>query len=428
MFFQEISASLYAWDLADEGIERILGNLQEMTRCNSVYLIALMHHEKRPLTDFFYPHNPVRKTYCPEDSRVYWHPDLRFYDGTPIKPLTSSRDLLKETDWLAQCIDAVRKRGLRTGVEISHTIIDKERAASQFPQCMQHDIYGNRIGAAGAAALICFNNPDARAYAIGLFVELASRYDLDFIQTCLIPFAAGRAQQGANQDAGRVLGTVLGGCFCESCAKAAAARGLDLAKIKHDLLPLADSLTRPTLEQAHELALLMAGNTSPAAILMENPSLYSWLNFRRDCITDFFREVHERVHAAKPAIDLRLNAYISANAELSGIDLRALKPHLDSIRSSHYSEQSGSAQQLEHKRRWLLSVRRAVGDDMYFLSAIGVRPKATPELIRQGVVISAECGADGLTMEHYDGASFSNLRAIKEGMEMADVEMEEKPF
>jgi hypothetical protein len=60
---------------------------------------------------------------------------------------------------------------------------------------------------------------------------------------------------------------------------------------------------------------------------------------------------------------------------------------------------------------------------MPFLSAIGIRPKATPEIIRQGVVVSAECGVDGLTMGHYDGASFKNLRAIKEGMELADVEI-----
>jgi hypothetical protein len=59
---------------------------------------------------------------------------------------------------------------------------------------------------------------------------------------------------------------------------------------------------------------------------------------------------------------------------------------------------------------------------MHFLSAIGVRPKATPEIIRQGVVISAQCGADGITMGHYDGATFSHLRAIREGMELADVE------
>ena len=91
MYFNEISASLYPWDLADEGIERPLDNLQEMSGVNSVYLIALMHLEKRPLTDYFYPHNPVRKVYYPEDSRAYWLPDMSFYDGTPIKPRTRAR-------------------------------------------------------------------------------------------------------------------------------------------------------------------------------------------------------------------------------------------------------------------------------------------------------------------------------------------------
>jgi len=143
MFFSEISGSLYAWDLADEGIERILDNLQEMTACNSTYLIALMHHEKRPLTDYFYPHNPVRKTYCPEDSRAYFRPDPKFYGR--IKPLTSDRDFLKGTDWLLVLIDAARKRGMKTGVELSHTLIDSERAQNEFPDCMQHDIYGNRL-------------------------------------------------------------------------------------------------------------------------------------------------------------------------------------------------------------------------------------------------------------------------------------------
>jgi len=60
---------------------------------------------------------------------------------------------------------------------------------------------------------------------------------------------------------------------------------------------------------------------------------------------------------------------------------------------------------------------------MPFLSAIGVRPKATPELVRAGVVVSAESGCDGITIGHYDGARFRNLRAIKEGLEAADVEM-----
>jgi len=332
MYFNEVSASLYAWDLADEGIERPLDNLQEMSGVNSVYLIALMHLEKRPLTDYFYPHNPVRKVYYPEDSRAYWLPDMSFYENTPIKPRTSDRDLLRGTDWLLGLIDAARKRGMKTGVELSHTFIDSERAAGEFAYAMQHDIYGNRI-----SKLLCFNNPDAREYAVSLFVELVTRYDVDYIQTCMIPFSAGRSPGGRNQDAGRVIGTAMGGCFCQHCAKAAADDGLDFDKIF--------------------------------------------------------------------------------------ADMRALKPCLDSIRSSDYSEQSGNPERMEHKRRWLLSVRRAIGNEMPLLSAIGVRPKANPELIRQGVVISALCGADGITLGHYDGAPYSHLRAIREGMERGDVEM-----
>ncbi len=413
MFMSEICASLYAWDLADEGVERILDNLQEMTGCDSAYLIALMHHEKRPLTDYFYPHNPVRKTYMPEDSRAYFRPDPALYGR--IAPQTSDRELLRGTDWLEQLVSAARKRGMKTGVELSHTLVDSERAEREFPDCIQQDIYGNRLG-----KLLCFNSPDAREYIAAVFADVVTNYDVDYVQTCMIPFEAGRRSSHPTVN---LVGTTLGGCFCASCRAAAEAEGIDFDTIVDALRPLADSVRDPDLAQAHEMALLEASNTSPEAILLEVPELYQWLAFRRDTLTRMFGEIHDRVHGIKPGIDLRLNAYISSYQELSGLDMRALRPHLDSIRSSDYSEQSGDPERLEYKRRWLLSVRRAIGDEMPFYSAIGVRPNATPELIRQGVVVSAQCGADGITMGHYDGAPFSHLRAIKEGLELADVEM-----
>ena len=70
----EVSASLYPWDLHDEGIEEILDNLQQMSAVNSVYLLGIMHYEIRPLTSPAFPHNPVRKTWQAEDSRAYGIP------------------------------------------------------------------------------------------------------------------------------------------------------------------------------------------------------------------------------------------------------------------------------------------------------------------------------------------------------------------
>jgi hypothetical protein len=111
----EIAASLYAWDLHDEGIEHILDVLISRAEVNSVYLVGLMHSEKRPLHARHYPHNPVRKSYIPEDSRAYWKPDPSRYKR--IKPMTSGRDFLAGRDWLQELVEAARKRGLRTGCE-----------------------------------------------------------------------------------------------------------------------------------------------------------------------------------------------------------------------------------------------------------------------------------------------------------------------
>ena len=60
MFIKEVASSLYAWDLADEGIATIADNLQERANCNCMYLVGVMHYEKRPLTSLYYTHNTKR--------------------------------------------------------------------------------------------------------------------------------------------------------------------------------------------------------------------------------------------------------------------------------------------------------------------------------------------------------------------------------
>lgn len=379
----EVSASLYAWDLHDEGIETILDNVQQMAAVNSVYLISPMHPEKRPLTSDAFPHNPVRKTWMAEDSRIYWHPEMKRYGR--IQPRLSDHDWLNQTDWVKLLVEAARKRGMKTGVELSHTTIDKERAEGELADCMQRDIRGqicqqqeSRTSPQRYLHPVCPNSPDGRQYIIALFSDLAANYDLDYLQWCTIPFDQG--------------GPDKGGCFCGSCIKTAAAENFDLAKAREVLLK------------------------DPAA----KPEADRWQKFRCDSLARFYKDIAAAVHQIKPKMDLRFNLYFR-NEAAWGVDLKHIRPHLNSLRVMEYTEQQGNPAAMPQKRQWLTHVRDAIGPDFPLLSAIAVRPKATPELIRQGVQIAVDCGVAGITLGHYDGAEFPMLRAIRDGLADAKV-------
>ena len=369
----EVAASLYAWDLHDEGIEKILDNLQSMASVNSVYLVALMHYEKRPLTSPVFPHNPVRQTWQAEDSCIYWHPDLKLYGR--IKPQLSSFDWLNQTDWLNILVKAARKRGLRTGAEISHTVISLEEGQGPLRDCVQEDIHGNPRKNAGRGYPICPNSPDAQKYVLALFSDLTRNYDVDFVQTCLIPFMPG--------------GPDTGGCFCGSCMNAAKQHGIDLAKIKTVLL------------------------TNPQA----EPEASQWQAFREASLIRFYKIMHDGVHSIRPRIEFRFNdAYFGPKRY--GMDLPGLANVWDSIRNSDYSGQkAGDPAELNHRREWFTSERHDVGPNFPIIAGVAVRPKMTPELIRQAIDIGLDINACGLSLGHYDGAEFPMLRAVHEELE-----------
>jgi hypothetical protein len=420
VFWREVVASLYAWDLLDEGLEHILDTLERETLTNSTYLVALMHDEKRPLTDFYYPHNPRRKVYWTEDSRAYWVPRPEAYRDSRIKPRLTDNAELQGHDWLQELIDGSRERGMTVGVELSHTWIDKERARGELADCVQRDIYGETFD-----QQVCFNHPDVRAYGRALYTDLVGGYDVDFVQTCVRGFNPGRGQPWAaslSPELARLVGVTLGGCFCEHCRTAAERHGIHWDDMVSRLRWLADGYNRNGHKQAFEMNLLTRSSTTPTALLAEIPELYAFLRFRVESLTSFYAEVYASAHAAGPEIDVRLNHY-AMYPELMGLDLRAVDPYVDSVRSSNYAEQTGDPAQMERKRAYLHSIRRAIGVDKYFLSAVSPRPKATPELVQQGILVSAQCGADALTIGHYDGAWMDCLRAIKQGIEEAGIEI-----
>ena len=285
MFWKEVVASLYPWDLLDEGLDNILDTLERDTLTNSTYLVALMHDEKRPLTDFYYPHNPQRKVYWTEDSRAYWKPNADSYADCRILPRVSDRPEIRERDWLQELIDGSRQRGMTVGAELSHTWIDKARMREELEDVRQRDIFGAAID-----GHMCPNHPDVRAYGTALYLDLATHYDIDFIQTCMLGFYPGGRQPWAGSGAGeamRLLNITTGGCFCQHCQASAEARGLNWQAIADRLRWFAEGFNRYNHRQSFELRQLQESSTTATALLAELPELYAFLRFRTSSLTGF---------------------------------------------------------------------------------------------------------------------------------------------
>lgn len=428
MYIKEVAASLYPWDLADQTAETCIDNLVEHSNVNSVYLVGVMHKEKRPLTSLFYTLDPVRKYYLPENSRVYYHVDLQDFSKTKMKPDFTEREFLKEKDWLDELIRCGRKKGLKVGVEISHTFYDTKKAAEENPEFLQRDIYGNIID-----KFFCSNNPDVHEYMKALFLSTVKHHDVDFIQTCMMLFHEGKEveqpwflkEKDPGNHLGHLLGVLRGGCFCDHCGAKAKAMGYDWDRIKTDLKKLsdtADSVLHGNIENVMDKDLLLGSNLTDAGFLLENPSLYQWMEFRMRCITELFGDIYQSVKAVKPNVEFRYNNYLRF-PEYAGLDFNAVKNYVDSIRDSDYSEQTGAEDKFRYKQNTILKIRRGIGCEKPILAAFACRPKATPELINESFKVLSTLGIDGLSLGHYDGSTFELLDAVRDSMQQNGMEI-----
>ena len=427
MIIKEIAASLYPWDLADEGIEAIVEKLVTQASVNSIYLVGVMHYEKRPLTSLYYTQNPKRKFYAPEDSRVYYPVNMDNFKNTKLKPRFSERAFLQGTDWLAELTKEARKRGMKAGAEISHTFFDTKIAMQEFPEVLQQNIHGQPIH-----QHFCCNNDDVKEYMRALFFDTAQNHDIDFIQTCMMLFHAGSpaqapwfSQDKPTEELSALLGVVTGGCFCPHCAAKAKKMGYDWDKIVADLKDLERMVTSNAYhnnDRCMEMQELMGSNLTTAALLVEIPSLYQFLEFRMRSITELFKTIYDSLKTLRD-IDFRYNNYMHF-PELAGLDYKMVAPYLDSVRDSDYTEQRGwPDDHFQYKRNTLLKIRRGIGHDKALLAAFAVRPNATPEILNESIKQLALVGVDGFSLGHYDGSTANHLLAVTQAMKDYDIQL-----
>lgn len=375
----EVNTQLRAWTIQDEGMETIFENCQ-MAGINNIYFLSVMHKSLRPFHTDKFPHNPQRSTFFAEDSRVTFFPDMKRYGK--IKPFLSDYEWIRNTDWLQLTIDECRKRGFGVGTEISHRPLPKS-FLNENPELKQKDIYGKTA----KKIRFCPNNPDVREYLLALFGDLAANYDLDYIQTCMYVYSELDIDDGA-------------GCFCKHCIKEAKLHGIDLEAII------------PVLQKDKDA----------------EPERSIWMENRARDATELFKDIAEEIRKENPNCHLRLNEFYSELGQdpmKQGMDIEAIGKYLGSLVTQDHTEQLGNENEdFAIRIEWLSSNRTKFGSEKPLLCAIAPRMDATPELVRKGIKAAVQHPAkiNGLSLKHYDGASYSLLRAFKQGMIEAGVQ------
>jgi hypothetical protein len=208
----ETSAFAFASDLADEGVDAVLANVQERAGLGGI-TPAFSYHALRDV----FPHNPRRKVRLQPHGALYFPPDLSLYGR--IRPRVDAE--AAETGVLAETCRAAAARGMRVD---AWTIFLHADRPDENQDCVTVNAFGDRY-----PADLCPAHPDVRAYARALVADVC-RYEIGSIFAESLhyhPVEHGHEHERYLIELGTKARYLLGLCFCEHCLARASASGVD---------------------------------------------------------------------------------------------------------------------------------------------------------------------------------------------------------
>jgi len=202
----------FATDLAGEGVETVLENVQERAGLNGLS-IAASYHEGRDV----FPHNPVRKVRFLESGAAFFPLEVERWRGVRLRPpVSEAAGVFPET------IAAAAARGL--DVNAWTVFLHNGALASTHPDCAPENAFGDRY-----VTELCPAHPDVREYARTLAADVAA-LGVETICAESLHFHGlehGHAHERYFVPLGPLARFLFGLCFCASCLDAAAAAGAD---------------------------------------------------------------------------------------------------------------------------------------------------------------------------------------------------------
>jgi hypothetical protein len=211
---------MFAWDLADEGADHVMGWAAD-SGVQALQVAGAYHAGW-----FIHPHNPRHRAYMTEDGCVYFHPQLARYAGTVLKPKTAS--VCVKTDWMREAGARLEKFGLKL---VSWTVCaHNTRLGLLHPDCTVCNCFGDRYPHA-----LCPANLNVRVYIAALCSDLANNLPLHAVQLESPGYMG--LQHGHHHERDLTVLTqaefsLMDLCFCDACVRTAHSKHVDIEPIR----------------------------------------------------------------------------------------------------------------------------------------------------------------------------------------------------
>src|SRR5215203_6087254 len=219
----QTSILAFATDFHDEGLDAVLGNVQERAGVDGVTM-AVAYHDARDV----FPHNPVHKVRYLEGGAVFFQPDESRYEGLQLRPRVA--ELAHTSDPLRALCAAASERSMDANAWA--VFLHSDRLGCAHPDCSTQNAFGDRY-----LTDLCPSNLQVRAYASALASDIA-RYGVSMIFAESLHFhglAHGYHHERYFEELGTVGIYLLGLCFCAHCLESARRTGVD-ADMVHRLV------------------------------------------------------------------------------------------------------------------------------------------------------------------------------------------------
>jgi hypothetical protein len=271
----------------DEGVEKVLDNLQQMGGVNVLMPTAFTYG--RGLAGRQIPGQPLPDHGVQEYDEIhggsYTALHAEFRAKSPLEDVRAPE--LGEFDVLADVIPKAKARGMRTYCLFEEAY--NPRLMRGFGKIAEVDLNG-KVGSS-----TCLNNPHARNFLVALVQDWFKHNDLDGMMW------ESERQGPLNNTLGAHFGRFTGEsrifCFCRYCVGKAAEQGINVDRARAGYGAL-DSWVKQSLESENR-----AGSGSLVSLwrlLTEYPELIAWERFWFRSQEEVYALLYETVKAINP--------------------------------------------------------------------------------------------------------------------------------